>query len=121
MGDRDTKGDVYEYMLWGTATAGQNGQLRTPRHIIATMVELVQPKPEDVICVILLVGPAASWFRLAKGSAQASRRVIPGRQAAATLDFNEGLFNGFDFDPTERLRIGSLETPSPHGVEGVEC
>ena len=50
MGDRDTKGDVYEYMLAKIASAGQNGQFRTPRHIIAMMVELVQPKPEDVIC-----------------------------------------------------------------------
>lgn len=50
MGDRDTKGDVYEYMLAKIASAGQNGQLRTPRHIIALMVELMQPKPEDVIC-----------------------------------------------------------------------
>jgi hypothetical protein len=47
---RDTKGDVYEYMLSKIASAGQNGQFRTPRHIIATMVELVEPKPEDVIC-----------------------------------------------------------------------
>ena len=39
--DRDTKGDVYEYMLAKIATAGQNGQFRTPRHIIAMMVELV--------------------------------------------------------------------------------
>src|SRR6266849_10526821 len=44
MGDRDTKGDVYEYMLAKIASAGQNGQFRTPRHIIATMVKLVQPK-----------------------------------------------------------------------------
>ena len=36
MGSRDTKGDVYEYMLAKIATAGQNGQFRTPRHIIAT-------------------------------------------------------------------------------------
>jgi type I restriction enzyme M protein len=47
MGDRDTKGDVYEYMLAKIASAGQNGQFRTPRHIIAMMVELVQPKPPD--------------------------------------------------------------------------
>src|ERR1700741_373055 len=50
MEDRDTKGDLYEYMLAKIATAGQNGQFRTPRHIIAAMVELVEPKPEDVIC-----------------------------------------------------------------------
>src|SRR5438874_1718122 len=40
MDDRDTKGDVYEYMLGKIATAGQNGQFRTPRHIIALMVEM---------------------------------------------------------------------------------
>jgi type I restriction enzyme M protein len=34
MEERDTKGDVYEYMLAKIATAGQNGQFRTPRHII---------------------------------------------------------------------------------------
>lgn len=38
MGDRDTKGDVYEYMLAKIASAGQNGQFCTPRHIIATMI-----------------------------------------------------------------------------------
>jgi hypothetical protein len=47
--DRDTKGDLYEYMLSKIATAGQNGQFRTPRHIIRLMVELTAPKPTDVI------------------------------------------------------------------------
>jgi len=32
MEDRDTKGDLYEYMLGKIATAGQNGQFRTPPH-----------------------------------------------------------------------------------------
>src|SRR4029079_18716751 len=50
MEDRDTKGDVYEYMLGKIATAGQNGQFRTPRHIIRLMVELTGPQPLDVIC-----------------------------------------------------------------------
>ena len=34
MEDRDTKGDVYEYLLSKVASAGQNGQFRTPRHTI---------------------------------------------------------------------------------------
>ncbi len=38
MAGRDTKGDLYEYMLGKIATAGQNGQFRTPRHIIKLMV-----------------------------------------------------------------------------------
>jgi type I restriction enzyme M protein len=43
MEDRDTKGDLYEYMLGKIATAGQNGQFRTPRHIIRLMVEITAP------------------------------------------------------------------------------
>ncbi|HVU31863.1 MAG TPA: N-6 DNA methylase [Opitutaceae bacterium] len=50
MEDRDTKGDLYEYMLSKIASAGQNGQFRTPRHIIQLMVELTAPTPTDVIC-----------------------------------------------------------------------
>src|SRR3954464_13731497 len=50
MVDRDTKGDLYEYMLGKIATAGQNGQFRTPRHIIQLMVEMTAPGPKDVIC-----------------------------------------------------------------------
>ena len=46
----DTRGDVYEYLLSKIATAGLNGQFRTPRHIIRMMVELMQPKPGDTIC-----------------------------------------------------------------------
>ena len=45
MDDRDTKGDLYEYMLGKIATAGQNGQFRTPRHIIRMMVALTAPQP----------------------------------------------------------------------------
>ena len=44
------QGDLYEYMLGKLATAGQNGQFRTPRHIIDMMVELLRPTPEDTIC-----------------------------------------------------------------------
>jgi len=50
MEDRDTKGDVYEYMLGKIASAGQNGQFRTPRHIIKMMVEILAPKPTDIVC-----------------------------------------------------------------------
>src|SRR5947207_5033141 len=50
MEDRDTKGDLYEYMLAKIASAGHTGQFRTPRHIIRLMVEMVAPKPDDVVC-----------------------------------------------------------------------
>ena len=50
MEDRDTKGDLYEYMLGKLQSAGQNGQFRTPRHIIRLMVELTAPTSKDTIC-----------------------------------------------------------------------
>jgi type I restriction enzyme M protein len=37
-------------MLGKIASAGQNGQFRTPRHIIKMMVEMTPPKPTDVVC-----------------------------------------------------------------------
>lgn len=48
----DMQGDLYEYMLGKLATAGQNGQFRTPKHIREMMVELLQPTPDDTICEI---------------------------------------------------------------------
>ncbi len=49
MEDRDTKGDIFEYMLGKIASAGRNGQFRTPRHIIRLMVEMTSPNPKDVM------------------------------------------------------------------------
>lgn len=48
----DTRGDVYEYLLSKIATAGVNGQFRTPRHIIRMMVELMDPKADETVCDI---------------------------------------------------------------------
>jgi len=50
MEDWDTQGDLYEYLLSKIATAGTNGQFRTPRHIIKMMVDMVQPHKDDTIC-----------------------------------------------------------------------
>jgi type I restriction enzyme M protein len=114
MGDRDTKGDIYEYMLAKIATAGQNGQFRTPRHIIATMVELVAPRPDDVIC-----DPACGTcgFLVAAGEYLRKRHAALFQDDKLRRHFNTGLFNGFDFDPT-MLRIGSMNM-ALHGVEGA--
>jgi type I restriction enzyme M protein len=114
MGDRDTKGDLYEYMLAKIATAGQNGQFWTPRHIIATMVELTQPKPEDVIC-----DPAVGTcgFLVAAGEYLRKHHADLFRDEKLRRHFHEGLFNGFDFDPT-MLRIGAMNM-ALHGVEGA--
>lgn len=46
---QDIQGDVYEMLLSEIATAGKNGQFRTPRHIIKLMADLVQPAPNTRI------------------------------------------------------------------------
>jgi type I restriction enzyme M protein len=114
MRSRDTKGDLYEYMLAKIATAGQNGQFRTPRHIIATMVELVQPKPQDVLC-----DPACGTCGFLVAAGEYLRKHNPElfRSDKLRRHFHEGLFNGFDFDPT-MLRIGAMNMVL-HGVEGA--
>jgi len=48
--NRDTQGDIYEYLLSELKSAGKNGQFRTPRHIIGMIVELVDPEIGDRIC-----------------------------------------------------------------------
>ena len=116
MADRDTKGDLYEYMLGKIASAGQNGQFRTPRHIIRLMVDMTAPTPKDVIC-----DPACgtAGFLIA-----ASEYLIEHHSAAiykskaSRRRFNEGTFHGYDFDST-MLRIGSMNMLL-HGVENPD-
>src|SRR5215212_3184134 len=92
MEDRDTKGDVYEDMLGKIASAGQNGQFRTPRHIIKLMVELTEPKPTDVIC-----DPACgtAGFLIAAGEYLREHHPEIFTDAALRDHFNAGLFHGF--------------------------
>src|SRR5687768_7930140 len=97
MEERDTKGDVYEYMLAKIASAGQNGQFRTPRHIIRLMVEMVAPTPSDVIC-----DPAAGTcgFLVAAGEYLRERHPEVLRDEKLRQHFHRGMFHGFDFDNT---------------------
>lgn len=115
MEDRDTKGDVYEYMLAKIATAGQNGQFRTPRHIIRLMVEMTAPRPTDVIC-----DPAAGTcgFLVAAGEYLRERHPEVLHDTKLLEHFHRDLFHGFDFDNT-MLRIGSMNMLL-HGVENPD-
>jgi len=115
MEDRDTKGDLYEYMLGKIATAGQNGQFRTPRHIIRLMVEMVEPKPTDIVC-----DPACGTcgFLVAVGESLRERHPEVLTNAKLRHHFHHGLFHGFDFDNT-MLRIGSMNMLL-HGVENPD-
>lgn len=51
---QDIMGDTFEYLLSEVATAGKNGQFRTPRHLIRFMVELLDPNPDERV-----IDPAA--------------------------------------------------------------
>ena len=72
MDERDTKGDVYEYMLGKIVSAGQNGQFRTPRHIIRLMVDMSAPQPTDVIC-----DPASGTGGFLVAAGGISANIIP--------------------------------------------
>jgi type I restriction enzyme M protein len=104
MADRDTKGDVYEYLLSQIASAGKNGQFRTPRHIIQLMVAMQEPTVHDVVC-----DPACGTCGFLMTTAQ----YLRDNHAKALLDpatnehVNHHMFHGYDFDST-MLRIGSM-------------
>lgn len=112
MDDRDTKGDVYEYMLGKIASAGQNGQFRTPRHIIAMMVELVAPTPKDTICDPA-VGTAGFLVAAGEYLRLEHREILV--DSKLRKHFHEAMFTGFDFDST-MLRIAAMNMVL-HGID----
>jgi type I restriction enzyme M protein len=115
MDDRDTKGDLYEYMLSKIATAGHNGQFRTSRHVIQLMVEMMAPTPTDEIC-----DPACGTAGFLVEAGEYVRRTHPDAifDAVQRKHFHESMFHGFDFDST-MLRIGSMNMLL-HGVENPD-
>ena len=111
--DRDIRGDVYEYLLSKISQSGLNGQFRTPRHIIRMMVELMQPRPEDVIC-----DPACgtSGFLVAAGEYLKEKHreeIFFNRQKKE--HYMSHMFHGYDMDRT-MLRIGAMNMMT-HGVD----
>lgn len=116
MSDSDTKGDLYEYMLDKISQSGQNGQFRTPRHIIKLMVEMTAPTPKDLIC-----DPAcgtAGFLIAASEYLVRSHSEEIYRSEEARRRFNDHTFHGYDFDST-MLRIGSMNMLL-HGVENPD-
>ena len=112
MVDRDTKGDVYEYLLSKIATSGDNGQFRTPRHIIRMMVDLVKPTPEDIIC-----DPAAGTCGFLMVAGEYIREHFEQELFKDDIKkhFQEKMFMGMEFDPT-MIRIGAMNMIL-HGIE----
>jgi type I restriction enzyme M protein len=115
MEDRDTTGDLYEYLLAKIATAGVNGQFRTPRHIIRLMVDMVAPQPTDEIC-----DPASGTAGFLVSAAEHLRQEHPSvlTDAGQRKHFHNSMFHGYDFDAT-MLRIGSMNMLM-HGIEAPD-
>ena len=111
--ESDTRGDIYEYLLSKLATAGVNGQFRTPRHIIRMIVDMMRPRPDDVIC-----DPACgtSGFLVASSEylrENCKQEIFFNRQNKE--HYMNHMFHGFDMDRT-MLRIGAMNMMT-HGVD----
>ena len=111
--DVDARGDVYEYLLSKLSTAGVNGQFRTPRHIIRMMVDMIQPKPDELVC-----DPACgtSGFLVAVSDyLKENRKQEVFFDRKNTDHYMNRMFHGYDMDRT-MLRIGAMNMMT-HGVD----
>lgn len=126
----DTKGDLYEYLLGKLTTAGINGQFRTPRHIIRLMVDLIEPKPNEVVG-----DPACGTAGFLVGVMQHLMEKYTSPEGIVTHDdgqktysgdllepyrkhIQKQMFHGYDFDTT-MLRIAAMNLML-HGVESPD-
>ncbi|MDP2809534.1 MAG: N-6 DNA methylase [Rhodocyclaceae bacterium] len=121
--DSDTKGDLFEHVLRQIKQAGELGQFRTPRHVIRTIVEIIDPKVGETI-----YDPAAgtagflvaayNHIRLANSSPSAIAEVeLDGKKhrrglgdklsAAQTSALQSATFYGNDVDP-KMVRLATM-------------
>lgn len=125
----DVKGDIYEYLLSKLTTAGINGQFRTPRHIIDTMIELLDPQPTETIC-----DPSCGTAGFLARTMEYLNKKYSSEHGTFTDEegnkhytgdllepyrdhINKNMFWGFDFDTT-MLRVSSMNM-ALHGVNGA--
>ena len=111
--ENDTPGDIYEFLLSKIATAGVNGQFRTPRHIIDMMVKMMQPNPDDIIC-----DPACGTggFLVSAGKYLKDNHkedIFFNKQKKD--HYMNSMFFGYDMDRT-MLRIGAMNMMT-HGID----
>ena len=129
----DTKGDLYEYLLSKLTTAGINGQFRTPRHIIRLMVDMLAPKPTDVVgdpaCgtggfLVSVMEYMLQTHTSPEGIIEetdpetgTTEKIYTGDLArrAPRKHIRSSMFHGFDFDAT-MLRIAAMNLML-HGVD----
>jgi type I restriction enzyme M protein len=131
LGEADTKGDLYEYLLGKLTTAGINGQFRTPRHIIRFMLELLKPRPTEVIgdpaCgtggfLVTAMQYLTEQYTSPEGivdDPSTGQKIYSGDLLEPYRDhIRKGMFHGFDFDAT-MLRIASMNLLL-HGVDAPD-
>lgn len=129
---QDIQGDVYEMLLSEIASAGKNGQFRTPRHIIKLMAELVNPqlgqRIADPACGTggFLLG--AYQYMVTQLDKQKEKQqpdedgfIRSSRSALLTEDVKEILgssLQGYDIDQT-MVRLGLMNLMM-HGIESPQ-
>ena len=131
LADDDTKGDLYEYLLSKLTTVGINGQFRTPRHIIRLMVDMVEPKPDEVIgdpaCGTggFLISVAQYLFENYTSpegvieDAETGQKTYTGDLLEPYREHMQSrMFHGFDFDAT-MLRIAAMNMLL-HGIDAPD-
>ncbi len=115
MDDKDTKGDLYEYLLSKLQQAGVNGQFRTPRNITQMIANLMRPRIDDTIC-----DPSSGTC----GFLMSALEYVEEHHKALLEDadlvkhrhhFQDAMFTGYDFDK-HMLRIGAMNMLL-HGIE----
>ena len=109
----DVRGDTYEYLLSKISQSGRNGQFRTPRHIIRMMVELMDPKADDVICDPAC-GTSGFLVTAAEYLKETKKNEIFFNKQKKDHYMNH-MFFGYDMDRT-MLRIGAMNMMT-HGIE----
>lgn len=127
----DTKGDLYEYLLSKLTTAGINGQFRTPRHVIRLMVELVEPRPDELVAdpacgtggfLVSVLEYLYHRYSSVEGiitNEVTGEKIYTGDLLEPHRSHIRGpMLNGFDFDAT-MLRIAGMNLLL-HGVDAPE-
>ena len=121
--DKDTKGDLYEYLLSKLSTSGKNGQFRTPKHIINMMVELMKPTVEDKI-----IDPACGTSGFLVSSIEYIKRNF--KDILATSPeiykyFSTSMIHGNDTDATMlgisamNLLLHDMKTPKLKRIDSL--
>ena len=107
----DIRGDVYEYISSRLQVNGRAGAFRTPRHIIRMIVEMIEPKPDDVIC-----DPACgtAGFLVEAGKYLKTNHSEIFFDRIKKDHFMNHMFSGFDMGRT-MLRIGAMNMMT-HGI-----